>query len=235
LDLAASNAKFWTGHGWDGSESILQASREFCAQLPRTRRNELFSASTATTVVVILQGLQRVYELNMGILGGRGYSLTVALDYIFVPLAVLGLLRLSAAPWLTDHYAYASIQNREPAITTILEEDDSTFVASPGRRPLVRTAHFDHPSGEHSQRYVPLVAFLPWPCALLLSSASSCSGLFVLPYLAQGTKTEIHSNKSHGLPFLLCPSYHHPRNIFLLLSIRQLNHNYHPVHRFDVV
>lgn len=77
---------------------MIEASREFCAQLPLTRRNELFSASTATIVIVTLQGSQGIYELTIGILGGRDYSLTVALESIFVLLAVLGLLGLPAAP-----------------------------------------------------------------------------------------------------------------------------------------
>lgn len=38
-------------------------------------------------------------------------------------------------------------------MTTSFEEDDSTSMASPGRRFFLGTAQFDHSSGEYSQRY----------------------------------------------------------------------------------
>jgi hypothetical protein len=158
LDLAASNAKFWTSRGWEGSESMIATSREFCAQLPPTRHIELFSTSTATTIAVTLQGLQATYELTVGVLGSRDYSLTVALDSIFVPLAVLSLLRLSAAFWLTDDYAFVSIQIQKEPSAGIPEDENSTTLITRWRSVSSMNLS-DDSMGNSSQRYRPVQSF----------------------------------------------------------------------------
>ncbi|KUJ16599.1 uncharacterized protein LY89DRAFT_87973 [Mollisia scopiformis] len=104
LDLAATNAIFWDGHKWDGSEDMIQRSRDFCIRGPSHHHIDPLSMSTIVTLVVTLQGVQALYSLVHGTQGL--YAYTVALNTIFFPLATLGLLRLPAALWLTTDYAY---------------------------------------------------------------------------------------------------------------------------------
>jgi hypothetical protein len=111
-DMAASNTYFWTTTGWDGSEEIMCRSRTVCTRLPPRHRAALLSSESLKTLIISLQGVQALYVLVGGILAINGighnvFSQTIAVDTIFFPLAVFGLLRLFAAPWLTDDYSYA--------------------------------------------------------------------------------------------------------------------------------
>jgi len=63
----------------------------------------------------------------------------IALDTIFFPLAVLGLLRLCAAPWLTDNWFYDQHESRvnsRPTLTRHTTSASDQILLSPG----VRTA-----------------------------------------------------------------------------------------------
>lgn len=105
FSIAAANALFWTSQGWDGSEVMAARSFEFCIYLPETTRVELLSWDMAKTVIITLQGLQAIYFLgtNPSSIG----SIRASVDMVFVPLAVLGLYRLSAAFWLTNQFVFA--------------------------------------------------------------------------------------------------------------------------------
>ncbi|KAE8416415.1 hypothetical protein BDV36DRAFT_310119 [Aspergillus pseudocaelatus] len=110
-DMAATNALFWTPHGFDGSEDMMRQSRSFCARIPRHHRTEIWSIDSIKTVIITLQGVQALVVLVRGVLalaniGNQPYNATISMSTIFYPLAVIGLLRLFAAPWLTDDYAY---------------------------------------------------------------------------------------------------------------------------------
>lgn len=104
--LAASNAYFWTARGWDGSEDMVHRSRPYCLRLPKQSVGRLLSADTAQSLIISLQGVQAVYTLVTGVMS-LGFVGTIAIDSIFFPLAVFGLLRLCAAFWLTDDYSYS--------------------------------------------------------------------------------------------------------------------------------
>jgi hypothetical protein len=104
-DMAASNAHFWMEQGWDGSEQMMEKSRAFCTRLPDKPRISFLSETTAKTLIVTLQGVQAVYVL---IKGAVFQELNIALDQLFFPLAILGLLRLFAALWLSDDFSYAN-------------------------------------------------------------------------------------------------------------------------------
>src|SRR2546430_12965099 len=62
-DMAASNASFWTEHGWDGSETMTEKSRKSWTRLPSHARVNFFSVSAAKTIIVSLQGVQAIYIL----------------------------------------------------------------------------------------------------------------------------------------------------------------------------
>jgi hypothetical protein len=106
-DMAASNAIFWTQHGWDGSEEMIQRSQDFCIRPPSNNHIESVSLTTIVTLVVTLQGGQALYSLISG--QSHAYAAQIALNTIFYPLALLGLLRLPAAFWLTNDFVYSNI------------------------------------------------------------------------------------------------------------------------------
>ncbi|KAK2630056.1 hypothetical protein QTJ16_000876 [Diplocarpon rosae] len=111
--LAASNSLFWTRRGWDGSEAMIERSRRYCIKPPGCTRSPILSKSFAKTVIVTLQGVQAAYALVGGLSGSSDLATSVSISSIFFPLAVIGLLRLFAAPWLTDDFVYAEGDGRE--------------------------------------------------------------------------------------------------------------------------
>ncbi|GAB1214734.1 hypothetical protein ATERTT37_003903 [Aspergillus terreus] len=112
-DMAASNALFWTSDGFDGSEEMMYKSRAFCTRVPRDSRTKVFSVDTVKTLITTAQGIQALFVLVRGIMAlasmkyHHPFNATMAMDTVFYPLAVFGLLRLFAAPWLTELYTYA--------------------------------------------------------------------------------------------------------------------------------
>ena len=106
LDMGASNAIFWTTHGWDGSEAMMIESRASCVRCPKNTRIKLLSQSAAKTLIITLQGAQAAYTFIKGAKNLAELPMRLALDDIFAPIAVLGLYRLLASLWLTDNYFY---------------------------------------------------------------------------------------------------------------------------------
>lgn len=103
--IAAANALFWTPRGWNGSEEMAACSLDYCTYLPEPARVQVLSWDFAKTLITTLQGLQAIY-----ILGGNSDAwgpFVATVDVVFSPLAILGLYRLSAALWLTNHFAFA--------------------------------------------------------------------------------------------------------------------------------
>ncbi|KAL1862991.1 hypothetical protein Daus18300_008146 [Diaporthe australafricana] len=103
--IAAANALFWTPRGWNGSEEMAACSMDYCTYLPETARVEVLSWDFAKTLIVTVQGIQAIYNLG-GNTAGWG-PVVASVDAVFSPLAILGLYRLSAALWLTNHFAFA--------------------------------------------------------------------------------------------------------------------------------
>ncbi|KAH9905300.1 hypothetical protein F4778DRAFT_802788 [Xylariomycetidae sp. FL2044] len=104
--MAASNALFWTSRGWDGSEAMVRAARPLGTRLPEHARVEWVSSEMLWTVVVTLQGASAVYSLVGGLTGLAYFNSALALDSIFFPMAVFGLMRLCAGAWLTDDFHF---------------------------------------------------------------------------------------------------------------------------------
>ena len=106
-NMAAANAIFWTGAGWDGSEEMAARSVLYCISLPEQARLSLFSWSAIKTAIVTIQGVQAVVTITGSIFArwdllNSGFSI----DTAFLPISILGLLRLYAAFWLTDDFNY---------------------------------------------------------------------------------------------------------------------------------
>jgi hypothetical protein len=109
-DLAASNAIFWTAKGWDGDESMVQTAAPHCLRYPESKHVELLSLSMMKTIITTLQGCSALYTLVGNVSGSSlpGIAIGFGVDTIFFPLAILGLLRLCAAIWLTEDFMYQS-------------------------------------------------------------------------------------------------------------------------------
>ncbi|KAK5637215.1 hypothetical protein RRF57_012927 [Xylaria bambusicola] len=105
-DFAATNALFWTTHGWDGSQEMVELSVPYRLRLPDHSRASLFSTDMVKTAVLALQGLQAFYVLVGTFFGVHDFSANLAADTTFGPLAILGFMRLVAASWLTSDYMF---------------------------------------------------------------------------------------------------------------------------------
>ncbi|KPM45563.1 hypothetical protein AK830_g948 [Neonectria ditissima] len=113
IDLAATNAIFWTTRGWDGSEAMVKYSLPYCVHLPDHARISVFSREMIKTIIVTLQGIQAVIVLVGTFVGNKSTVFTkwMAVDIIFFPLASIGLLRLCCGLWLNDDFLYSTHHN----------------------------------------------------------------------------------------------------------------------------
>ncbi|CAN9124982.1 unnamed protein product [Alternaria alternata] len=100
--LASSNALFWMTDGWNGSEDMIKEGRKYCIRLPPRSHAELLSKSFVNTVIATLQGVQALYELLLV----ENFNNNMNLATVFLPLALIGLIRLPSALWITDGFAY---------------------------------------------------------------------------------------------------------------------------------
>jgi hypothetical protein len=103
-DLAATNAAFWTGAYWDGSESIMFESREWVTRAPHHNRVPWISVSIVGTVIVTIQGVQAIYQLSEIL--WKHVTPIQGLAGMFVPLALGSLFRIPCALWLTSDFGY---------------------------------------------------------------------------------------------------------------------------------
>lgn len=105
--MSASSALFWTDKGWDGVEHMIQDSVPFSVLQPSQSHTAFFSTSTLKSCTISLQGVQALYLLAGTISSGTVRDFYVpSVVSLFLPLAILGLLRLPAAFWLTEETSY---------------------------------------------------------------------------------------------------------------------------------
>jgi hypothetical protein len=136
-DMAATNAIFWTGSNWVGSEEIMIISSQFCTRRPSDTRIPLMSGSAMKTLLVTIQGIQAMYGLVKGLTLG-GYALKVALPNIFLPLALAGLYRLPASLWLTEEYGYRRIDSSDASFLAKLDTSKPIYSQKNWRVILVK-------------------------------------------------------------------------------------------------
>jgi hypothetical protein len=86
---------------------MLNESSPYLTRIPKETHVELLSSSFANTIVVTLQGVQALSQLIS--VQSFAASLFSFLPMLFQPLALLGLLRLPAAYWLTEEYAFSDV------------------------------------------------------------------------------------------------------------------------------
>jgi hypothetical protein len=111
IDMAACNALFWTPIGWDGSDEMAARSRHRCIQPPDTARVRLMSGESVKTIIILLQGIQALYQLVYQVIVYSTCSWIIALGNIFSPLAIMGLARLFPALWLSQDFSYARYES----------------------------------------------------------------------------------------------------------------------------
>ncbi|PVH67558.1 hypothetical protein DL98DRAFT_640370 [Cadophora sp. DSE1049] len=111
--MAATNAVFWDGRRWDGSLKIMTRKKYSATKFPASNHVNWASTSVFQTLIVSLQGIQAAYTITIHA-GGREAVPSHPISHVFFPLAVLGLLRLPAALWLTEEYGYREGEDPEP-------------------------------------------------------------------------------------------------------------------------
>ncbi|KAL4728067.1 hypothetical protein ACLX1H_004783 [Fusarium chlamydosporum] len=129
IDLAATNALFWTDQGWDGTEEIIQYSRPRCVQLPDDDRVTFLSRDAFKTLIITVQGLQAIILLlgSQIATGAPGFTLFMGVDIIFFPVALFGLLRLCSCVWLTDEFSFASMEDIPLGTPQMIECSTASF------------------------------------------------------------------------------------------------------------
>jgi hypothetical protein len=158
-DMAASNAAIWGGDKWVSAEHLMVRSRNGITKLPESSHIKLMSGSFLTSVAVTIQGVSGLYYVIQSAPGN-------AFPTIFYPLAVMGLLRLQAAFWLSNDYGF------HPDADWILKAHD----AAAGDRPEREQA--DMQRAEVRER---LISSTSWRGVLFrVWWLASVLGLFVL-------------------------------------------------------
>lgn len=144
--MAASNAHFWVGNGWDGSEEIMMRSRRFCIRVPHRSHVDLVSDSTAKTLIITIQGGLALYAVATIKQRNSQYDVDMNLGNVFSPIAILGLLRLPAALWISDDAHYMEETMLAPPVlaaspardTEKSNPDGRTFLAAARLAPTMR-------------------------------------------------------------------------------------------------
>jgi hypothetical protein len=96
--MAACNAVFWDAEckRWDRSKEIMVKSRAWITKMPDKAHVRILSASSMLTLVLTWQGIDVMFIIVDGLVGGTGVT-PLGLGGVFVPLQTLALMRLPAA------------------------------------------------------------------------------------------------------------------------------------------
>src|SRR2546423_304551 len=120
-DMGASNAIFWNGHRWDGSEEMMSTSRNWVTKVPAKTHVSLVSSSPLATIAMTLQGAGALtHLLQVGNSNWRAPG--PALPNIFYPIAVLSFARLPASIWLSSDYGYCLQDTSAPVNSKVSPE-----------------------------------------------------------------------------------------------------------------
>jgi hypothetical protein len=112
-DLAAVNAAFWDTktRRWDGTHHALFLSRRYLTSAPESSHVNILSGSTLATIVLALQGVQAAFFL-VGDAVSSFIGFPDGLPTTFLPIGLLGLLRLPAAAWVSHEWGYTFPKKR---------------------------------------------------------------------------------------------------------------------------
>lgn len=114
MDMVTANTVFWTSYGWNGSQYLAVAvqKRYYWTRLPERAIPPIMSI--LKTLVVTIQGIQAMaFAFNSASAGESTtnlHSLSVdgglGVNAVFFPLAILGVLRLLSALYLSDEHNF---------------------------------------------------------------------------------------------------------------------------------
>ncbi|KAF2661084.1 hypothetical protein K491DRAFT_588191 [Lophiostoma macrostomum CBS 122681] len=198
LDMAASNALFWTADGWDGSEAMMVRSRMYCEKQPQRTTVQLFSVSTGKTVVITAQGIQALALIITGITKFSRFFIKIGMPNIFFPFTVLGLVRLCAAMWLTDEYVYLQKYHMDSDAHPEKSNDDITALPTVNSQFAgLASAKFHPKRGRYGLPWriffllfiaclwlLPTVAMLPFRWGIYFTGTLFCMGIFYFTFLS---------------------------------------------------
>ena len=110
-ELAAVNAAFWdsTTRRWDGTDTTVLSARKYLTSPPEASHVKIISGSTLATVLLVLQGVQALLYMISYLSTSSAPKLLPfpdGLPYLFVPIGLLGLVRLPAAAWVSNEWGY---------------------------------------------------------------------------------------------------------------------------------
>lgn len=154
-DMAASNAAFWDGEKWDGSEILMVKSKEWSMKVGRRNRVGILSVSMIGTGIVGVQGVQAVWSLGQQLV--TKVAVIQAIAGLFIPLGgelslpypllsclmlcvtrvlimmdkfVVGsLFRLPPAHWLSDEFGYDMLSEAPLGFELITPSSSSTMLS----------------------------------------------------------------------------------------------------------
>ncbi|KAF2998056.1 hypothetical protein E8E14_005712 [Neopestalotiopsis sp. 37M] len=105
-DIAVANAVFWTPQGWNGDKVMRWRAIPYMSYKPQQNRVEYLSVEMLKTIILFLQGVQAVTAI-VGCYTSTGDLTSFdTISGLFLPLGIAGLLRVFAAPWLTDDFNF---------------------------------------------------------------------------------------------------------------------------------
>jgi len=112
-DLAAANAAFWDikTRRWDGTDHALLLSRRYLTSPPESSHVKFVSGSTLATIILTLQGVQAIFFV-VGNVVSDFIHFPDGLPTLFLPIGLLGLLRLPAAAWVSNEWGYTFPKKR---------------------------------------------------------------------------------------------------------------------------
>lgn len=105
----------WTDQGLDYPEAMMDRAQFLCIRPPPSAKQGLFLINSLKILVIVLLAGGAIPVLLVGTHGFGGY----ALNSIFIFLAIIGLLRLPAALWLTDDYVFKEGEQAVELVSTL--------------------------------------------------------------------------------------------------------------------
>jgi hypothetical protein len=168
---------------------MVTASAPYCLRYPEGTHVEIASLTMLKTVITTCQGASAIFLLIIAVSGIAlpGFAIGFGVDTVFFPLAILGLLRLCAAPWLTEDFVYQGDGLRNTPTTETatqahrniltkdndIELDDSSRVLDPLITTTFETAGFKSPAHSWRSRFFRIFFLLllggVWVMALLIA------------------------------------------------------------------
>jgi hypothetical protein len=122
-DMAACNAAFWDGSRWDGSEYMMIRSREHFTNLPDSNHIALISGSALACITLSLQGVQAIFIVIGSIFRPNSIGFSDGIPFFFMPLGLLGLLRLPAAYWITKDFGFSGTRGPFTDFTRLTQSE----------------------------------------------------------------------------------------------------------------